>query len=165
MRTDRLERLGVIDFQRTGHRPFRLIRMRQVDFSLHHHRAVEMLDGAVLVALPLLHELAGFLFVFGDGLVIDRIEVLRIHADALVRLGNVEFPNLLERRLRAGFRDNTENKQCRKYDGRPVVHALLLVTTTILIPPLYITSGTSIPSGGGPVAAAGPSGKPKALKN
>jgi hypothetical protein len=91
--------------------------MRQVDPAFHHQRAVEMLDRTGLLALPLFHELSRLFVVLGDGLVIDGVEVLGIDTHALVRLGNVEFADLLENRLRVRSGDDRKNEQCGKQDN------------------------------------------------
>ena len=61
-----LHRLGIEDLKRTGHRPLRVIGVRRVELAVQEQRAVEVQDWAILIALPLLNELAGLLVVLAD---------------------------------------------------------------------------------------------------
>ena len=74
--------------------------MGGVDLAVHDDGAVEVLDRPVLAAVPDLHLLAGGLVVFRDGVVVDGVEELVVHPDALVRLGNGELGRGLGRHRR-----------------------------------------------------------------
>jgi len=119
-----LHRLGVEDLDRAHHRPLWVIGVGGVELAVHDHRAVEVQDGALLVALPLLHKLAGLLVVLADHVVVHGVEVARVHAHALVRLRDRELPDLIERRRRAGFGCEAECEERYQQVCRCIAHDL-----------------------------------------
>jgi hypothetical protein len=78
-------------------------------------------DRPVLLAHPLLHQLAGLLIVLGDGPVIDGVEMPVVHADALVGFGDGELGDLLQGRLGGGGegagKEEQRDHQPRSHEG------------------------------------------------
>src|SRR5215470_7266806 len=99
MIADVLHGLGIPDLNRARHRPLAVIGMRAVDLAVQQQRTIEMDDRPILGPFPLAYGLAGFLVILTDRLIIDRVEILVIYANALVGFRDDELTDLLQCRF------------------------------------------------------------------
>jgi hypothetical protein len=96
------------------------------DLPVHEQRAVEVEDRAVLGALPPAGGLAGALVVLGDDLVVHGVEITVVHAHALVGVGYLELPDLLQPRRGMGMaRDGSQQQHCQQ-DSQCAFHFVVL---------------------------------------
>lgn len=90
MRPDMLHCGHVPFFDRRGFREAGIVRMRAVQGTVDDHASVKVNDGPVLAAKPLREGLAGGLIMLGDGIVVDRVEVVPVDGHPLVRIGGID---------------------------------------------------------------------------